>query len=61
MNHRPYPNADRALAQLERNRVPDPPSPLLAIFDELTDWQRKRASSWAGLAPKRTVLSIEAL
>lgn len=60
MSYRPYPNVDRALAQLERRRRPGPRSPLFAWIDEhlvpeirLTDWQRAFVDSFPGIAPKR--------
>ncbi|MFF9238409.1 hypothetical protein ACF1AY_15950 [Streptomyces sp. NPDC014776] len=34
MSYRPYPNVDRALAQVERGRVPEPPRPPLRSFEE---------------------------
>lgn len=45
MNYRPYPDIDRALAQLERGRAPEPQHPFLAWIDEhlrtgLADWQK---------------------
>lgn len=61
MNHRPYPDRARALAQLKRRRLPEPTPPVLAWIDEhlapgfrLTDWQRQFAAAFAGLAPKKT-------
>lgn len=61
MNYRPYPDVDRALAQLERDRVPGPRSPLLASLEQvvaplhLADWQREWVSALARLShPKRT-------
>lgn len=46
MNYRPYPDVDRALAQLERRQAVEPASPTLSFMDEvvaplqLADWQR---------------------
>ncbi|MEU9208521.1 hypothetical protein AB0D27_11345 [Streptomyces sp. NPDC048415] len=61
MNYRPYPDVDRALAQLDRDRVPGPRSPLLASLEQvvaplhLADWQREWVSALAGLShAKRT-------
>jgi hypothetical protein len=56
VNYRPYPDVDRALNQVERGRLPEPPSPLLAWIDEamaplrLTDWQKAFVECWAEIS-----------
>lgn len=60
MNYRPYPNVDRALAQVERRHALQPPQTLLGYLDKivaplkLADWQREWASAWASVTlPKQ--------
>ncbi|WP_435244936.1 hypothetical protein [Streptomyces tendae] len=56
MNFRPYPDPDRALAQVKRGRLPEPRSALFVWIDEhiapevqLTDWQRAFVKAFPGL------------
>lgn len=61
MSYRPYPDVDRALAQMERRRATQSPSPMLAWIDEvvaplrLAEWQRAWLNATVTVSlPKRT-------
>lgn len=61
MNYRPFPDVDRALAQVQRGRVPEPPSLMLAWIEAaigprpLPEWQRAWLNAHLAVnQPKRT-------